>query len=552
MKKITTILLLLLMVAAPVFSQNKTLDRRYVPIVLSNLEEPVLNMNKNDWLAYSYNAQTKTWKAIPFQVDEVKTPGNYEHDDSKVDPLIDNNDEIVIMPEDLGDRAPESAWVDVVDPELSPRIELAFSDSPDNLKKGWAYLFKNVNNPPIVESYFTYSPPPASNSAADTLKTEDLVLGHADNGFFDHVSFGPDFNTDMQDRLKIRFSGKTFLGQSYNINEDSITPQSDPLSPFLGQVRIFRDVRTNIQLPIVGKKSFDPKLQYFPWSVSGKVNLPVEGAAAALIGVKLIRLSFDLSPESNGMSFFSQKNRAGITIDGIPDSPDLDIDNPNAMNWVMATGQSGTILVFIKMPQIENGNAYLYYHDNSGGGSADGNEDTGDGKSFSDMGIYIQSTGDAIKADVLDVNFTVYFINTDFSQDAPAWGDKIQVWETNPCILTATVQDYDPTFVKRVKNYTPSTFRISQPFPNPYNNENGALRFRFTSNKLRDDFGLIFYNILGQEIRRFDNIMALKDVKRTVLWDGRDKTGMLVLPGMYFYRLYNAQDSLSGKILIVK
>ena len=348
--------------------------------------------------------------------------------------------------------------------------------------------------------------------------------------------------------------GKTFLGQEYNINEDSVTPQSNPLSPFLGQVRTFRDVRTNIDLPIVGKRSFDPKLQYFPFSVTGKVNLPVEGVSAALIGVKLIRLSFDLTPESNGMKFFSQKNRDGITIDGVPDSPTLAIDNPNALNWVMATGQKGTVLVFIKMPQVENGSTYLYYHDNSGGGSADGNQDTGDGKSFSDMGIYIQSTGDAIKADVLDVNFTVYFINTDHSLDAAEWGDKIQAWETNPCVLTAIVQDYspDPNFVKKVKNYTPSTFRLSQPFPNPYNNENGALRFRFTSNKLRNDYGLIFYNILGQEIRRYNNITALKDVKRTVLWDGRDKNGMLVLPGMYFYRLYNAQDSLSGKFLIVK
>ncbi|MBN2413793.1 T9SS type A sorting domain-containing protein [candidate division KSB1 bacterium] len=554
MKKIYLILVVLLLAALQAFSQDKTLDRQYVPIILSNLDEPILKMDKNDWLAYSYNAQTKTWKAVPFQVDEVKTPGNYEHDESndQFDPKIDNNDEIVFMPEDLGDRAPESAWVDIIDPEQSPRIELTVSDPLNESKKGWIYLFKNVNNPPIVKSYFSYSPPPNTNSAADTVKTKDFILGHADNGFFNHVGFAPEVKTDLMDRLKLRFAGKTFLGQSYNIDENSISPQSNPVSPFLGQVRTFRDVRTKIDLPIVGEKGFDPKLQYFPYSVSGKVNLPVEGVAAGLIGVKLIRLSFDLSPESKGMLFFSQKNRDGINIDGIPDSLVSDIDNPNALNWVMATGRQGTILVFIKMPQVENANVYLYYHDNSAGGSADGTKDTGDGKSFSDMGVYIQSTSDAIKASLLDVNFTVYFINKDLSQDAAEWGDKLQVWESNPYQLTAILQNYNTTLVKKQKSYIPATFRLLQPFPNPYNNERGALKFRFISEKLRDDYGLTVYNILGQEIRKFNNITALMEVQRTVLWDGRDKNGALVLPGMYFYRLYNAQDSLSGKILIVK
>jgi len=559
MKKTKLFWIFLLLFALQGFPQTKTIDRQYVPIILTNHSEPVLNLNKHDWLAFSYNAQTKTWKGIPFQVDEVKTPGNYEHYESsdEFDPKIDINDEIVLMSEDLGDQAPESAWIDVNKPEDTARIELEFSDPLNESKKGWIYLFRDVNNPPIVKSYFGYSPSPNKRTAADTVKSQIYKLGHADNGFFNFITFAPDFAPDLQDRLKIRFSGKPFLGSSYNINENSISPSISKkdtiaVSPFFGLVRLFRDVRTTIDLPTIGKQGFDPKLQYLPFSVGGKVALKLEPGWIAFLGVKMIRLSLDLTPESTGMKFFSAKNRNGINIDGNPDSPVLDINNPNDLNWVMATGQKGTILVFIKMPQVENAAASLYYHDNSADGTVDDTEDSGDGKSFGDMGIFIKSTGDAIKTTVLDVNFTVYLINKDLSKEGADFGDKLQAWEKNPYLLKATEQKYNPALVKKKKSYKPKTFRLFQPFPHPYNNEHGPLHFDFTSTKLRDDYGLIVYNILGQEIRKFDNITALKEIKRTVLWDGRDKNGMLVLPGMYFYRLYNAQDSLSGKLLIVK
>ncbi|HPG40444.1 MAG TPA: T9SS type A sorting domain-containing protein [bacterium] len=540
-----------LLLTTGAFPQTKTLDRQYVPIILSNSVPPIYNININEWTAFRYDRSSKTWHGVPFQVDEVRVTGHYQRDVTQIYPEIDQNDEIVFMPEDLGDRAPQSAWVDVTGSDKVDRIEVQITDPLDTGKTGWLYLFKNVNNPPIIPGYFTYGKP-ATTTSADTLITNSYRLVHNGVGMPEKLSFSPAFSGDFIDRLKFRFSGKPALGSAYNITENGLYAQTSPLSTFPGSVRYFRDVRDRIKIPItlVGDKDFNPNLQYFPYSVSGQVSLDITGGYISLAGVKLIRLSVDLAPDAAGMNFFSEKNSAGQPINGSPDTPDKTITDPNTLNWFMATGPQGTVVMNLKLPAVENATTQLYYRDNSAGGSADGTDDTGDNQSWGDMGIYISTTGDYISTTKLEVVFTMYFINQNFTANAAEMGDKIRDWQENPCTVSAVLQSYDATRINK-KTYKPTTFQMSQPYPNPFHHQSGSLAFSFTSAKQRDDYTLTIYNILGQEIRRYANIYALKDSKRIVFWDGRNSGGVLVMPGTYFYKLQNSRDSLTGKFIII-
>ncbi len=544
-----------LLLTTVAFPQTKSLDRQYVPIIWSNHVAPVLNLNVNEWTAFSYNASTLSWKAIPFQVDEAKPNGGFERTFELIQPEIEQIDQIVFMPQDIGDKAPQSAWVDVSDSVKAERIEVQITDPLDSGKIGWIYLFKNVNNPPIIPGYFSYGKP-ASTTSADTLSTNSYRLVHNGVGMPEKLSFGPGYTGDFIDRLKFRFSGKPNVpfSSSYNITENDLYAQPSPLSSYPGAVRYFRDVRDRIKIPIslVGDKDFNPNLQYFPYSVSGQVSLNITGGYISLVGVKLIRLSVDLAPDAAGLSFFSDENRTGNPIDGVMDSPDKTITNPNNLNWFMATGPQGTVLMNLKLPAVENATAQLYYRDNNAGGTADGTDDTGDKQSWGDMGVYITTSGDYISTTKLEIVFTMYFINQDLTANAAEMGDKIRDWQANPCTITAITQEYVPDSNRiKKKTYKPTTFHISQPYPNPWHLENGALAFEFTSAKQRDDYTLTIYNILGQEIRRYANIYALKDNKRIVLWDGRNSSGALVLPGTYFYKIQNSRDSLTGKFIII-
>ncbi len=560
MKRMILILFSVFLFLGTAFSQTKTLDRQYTPIVLSDLEAPIAGSERAVWSAWVYDQSTSSWKSVPFQIDDIKSNGGYEHTVASINPIIGAEDELVFMPGDLGDKAPASEWLVDADPETDTRLELEFTDPLDASKQGWVYLYKNVVEIALHNGYFDYTPPPnPSVSAADTVFSRYYKLAHQNNGFFNYLTFDNNSDLDLLDRLKMRFDAtSTLIPTDIKINENSITPKTDtaegsPVSAFPGEVRLFRDIRDKfkVDLSVLSLDlDLDPKLQYFPYSIQGEVDLNIGGAFLGQVRVNFIRLSLDMSPNASRMTYYSNKNRNGFAIDGEPDTPEAIVDEPFALNWMMATGEKGTVILMLQMPEVERGNTTLFYYDDKNGGSKDGSDDTGDQKSYGDMGMWSKTTSDGLKISQVFFRYSLYFINQDMRQHAAELGDLLTEQHLNPLTLSVAEQEYVSTNIAD-NTIQPLDFELNAAYPNPYQVGNGNVTFSFQNINLQKNVQLSIYNILGQKVMQFNNISLIPESSQALSWDGKGLNGQPVSQGIYFYRVTGTNQQLSGKLLIM-
>jgi hypothetical protein len=92
----------------------------------------------------------------------------------------------------------------------------------------------------------------------------------------------------------------------------------------------------------------------------------------------------------------------------------------------------------------------------------------------------------------------------------------------------------------------PSSF-ISQNFPNPFN-PSTTIHYGLEE---RSHVAITLYDYLGREIRTLVNDIVSPG-NHTVVWDGRDETGIDVASGVYIYRMVTAGLVRSGKMLLVR
>jgi len=59
------------------------------------------------------------------------------------------------------------------------------------------------------------------------------------------------------------------------------------------------------------------------------------------------------------------------------------------------------------------------------------------------------------------------------------------------------------------------------------------------------------YNVKGQLIKQF-NLRADATGNTILFWDGSDNEGRKVDSGVYYYRLEEDKDRISGKLLMIK
>ncbi|MFQ5633213.1 MAG: T9SS type A sorting domain-containing protein, partial [bacterium] len=93
----------------------------------------------------------------------------------------------------------------------------------------------------------------------------------------------------------------------------------------------------------------------------------------------------------------------------------------------------------------------------------------------------------------------------------------------------------------------PETFALLQNYPNPFNPSTN-IRYQLPA---QAQVKLVVYNILGQEVRR------LVDEKKppgyyTLIWDGRNRHGIPVPSGVYYYKITTGDFSASKKMLLIK
>lgn len=551
--KYSILMMALFLMTSQAITQNNTLERQYVPVTYKTAAKPLFELNVNEWTAFRFDRTTTSWSAVPFQFDQLTDTDRY---DRNKDDLTDATDEIIFLPTDTGDKAESSHWITDEMSRKAERIELHVTDPLDPNKQGWIYLYKNVQTKPNVQSYLSYIPGPSDQPAADTIVTTAFKLGHTRNGWIDYLKFTGG-QQDIIDRFKLRLKGEGILVPPYEINEDYVqaTTGENVVSYFPGPVRSFHITRAEIlleklNLPIISKPSpFDYNYEYTPYSFAIEAETEIDAGLLALFGVRLIRQSIDFNSSAVGMTFYSMTNPNGVLIDGIATNFSDVLNQSDRENWVMATGNHGTVFLIFDITLMKNSRRRIYFHDDkTNSNTGDTTQNTGDSFSYGDMGVMIEATGDALITERLAVTYKGYFIDQMNAQFE--FGEQLFAWVQNPCGINATPQNYDPTGIIESSAEPPKNFQLYAAYPNPFF-LNSAMRLQLEySGSLNHLYDIVVYNVIGQKIADFKNLTVSSNGRHTVLWDARASNGSLAPPGVYFIQLKNGVHTQTQKLII--
>ena len=141
------------------------------------------------------------WREIPAQIDERDAGGSYFVVD---DGLWDANDELVFQPQDGGGAAIASAWVDDVESQTHPRLEITVTD-PVEADATIVYLYRSATLPDTLSlAYMSYDA-----GTGDITAVEYRAGYDADKWFWNELRMrdGSGFSDDYLDREKTRLRG---------------------------------------------------------------------------------------------------------------------------------------------------------------------------------------------------------------------------------------------------------------------------------------------------------------------------------------------------------
>jgi len=116
-----------------------------------------------------------------------------------------------------------------------------------------------------------------------------------------------------------------------------------------------------------------------------------------------------------------------------------------------------------------------------------------------------------------------------------------------PTFVGAKVVTYNDIKISDENGTLPTSFELSQNFPNPFN-PSTKINYTLTRKSL---VNLEVYNVLGQKVRTL-----VSDVRDAgvweVTWDGDTDNGAQVASGMYFYKLTAGDFVQTRKMILMK
>lgn len=315
------------------------------------------------------NLRLMAWKdgaldAVPFQIDEKDPKGDYvmSRPDGSVDRDADNgrlddNDELVFMARDAGDRgdpANAAAWeeIQLIDPQTKDR--------------GFAYLVAFDRDPPPLSavSYMQYR----EKADYDEVVTPYYTLHFPKNNVFisDIMIHSPAGGNgrDFMDRIKMR-SAVEMLGGVVKVDRTEEDFVTKVLGVIAGPVRVIRQTDTRLVIllslkspSVIVNGSFFPCCFEFPSMLSLPFRMDLVAHDAYL------RQGWDLNRNALGLRFYSNLCPQGVVMDGSmsPEEKEL-AKNRETLHWAMGTGPTGTFLFFGVWDKTAPIKALLYYED---------------------------------------------------------------------------------------------------------------------------------------------------------------------------------------------
>lgn len=529
--------LAIIFIASPAFSQilnEKTLDRPYEVRfnVVKDMKE-FLGIPISELHLFAYRGEQNKWEPIPFQIDERDgdVEPNYfaEHNG-----LLDPEDELAYLVRDLGDKVPEGVWLDNEESQSFVRYEIQAHDttSTENTKAAWAYVYRSksiTDKSPI--SYMTY------DESKDIVKSLYYEIAYNINGVLDDLWItenGGGSYINILDRQKYRIG--LYAGPNEVILREIDFILKD-VKAIVGPIRIIR--RASIDLQPEGQ---DPWLtdqqmtsKFFPFYLQYSGNIPLDKfGGSANINIELVRQTLDFNDNAIGMKFSNPFNK-DIVVDGTPDASLDDSLYYNVINWMMLTGNQGTVLVANDFTPIGSSQR-LYFRDNTIGVPFD----TGDNKSYGEMGV--QFIGYRI-ADILTYKSQIFFLPANQPHEK---GEMVLADFSNPVAEIWREQTYATDVKPLQKSVKPNRFRLQQNYPNPFNPET-TIGFE-VPREARVKISIM--NILGQEIKTLVD-KSLPAGQYQTVWHGDDDSGRKVVSGIYFYQLESGSFRDLKKMIMI-
>ncbi len=347
----------------------KDLDRMADRVVVFGEDVPALEGTMPDRLAV-LAFRNGVLEPIPFQMDErnpfgflILDQGPFAETDSDGG-RFDENDELVFLVSDAGDRAPASIWASQPDSDLHAEVELS---DPVSHQKAWAYVarFPTADAPRSPIRYVTYDP------QTDRVTTSVFSMGFPDDGegnrraYPNYLSVSTDAGgsgKNLLDRLKLRTEAQILWGLlSFSRTEDEF--RSKLLAWRVGPVRAIRRVETAMHLmfgiyapPIAVDNIYYRDFLEAPNVMDVPVNL------GSVLSKLSIRAGLDLSHEAHGMHVVTADNHDVPPLDGVMSEAEKHLVTEH-QTWQLATGPGGTIMSRVIMGPTLPLEQRLYYMD---------------------------------------------------------------------------------------------------------------------------------------------------------------------------------------------
>jgi hypothetical protein len=412
---------------------GSTLNRPEDPVVLTGADVPSLNsIAPGDLVAFRYDGG---WVRIPVQVDErdIKNfrsiynnlagwsvtglqytdAGTFTGADA--DPSLDSNDEIVFMANDAGGAPPSfSEPAGVI---FGSGVQVTVTDPLAVGQTGYVYLFRQDGSlspsagPPYVSYGFnllsgdyktTYKlDVNGGNPENSTVTTPNYSYHFGDRWQEDQmrISIGGATNVDILDRHKALFSPGACVRSEDTF--DGVIVSSPIEGAFVanksGPVRAIRSYIGANSGPLTEREHI-----FYAQRQDIRTYLRVHSIPSVMD-------FFDYSPAASGMTYYNDLNMAGVTIDGVPETP---IAGPIA--WQMVTGAQGSVVQAATVATNISGFAYTsYYLDDAANPVV---QCTGDGLAYGSSGVFVNMPGGIPCTDpgmgctnVMNTTNTVYY-----------------------------------------------------------------------------------------------------------------------------------------------
>lgn len=389
----------------------KTLDRDADPVIVTGETMPEFAaVPLNQLFVYAYSGSQ--WQQIPWQFDEVKDGTYLALDNGQLDAV----DELIVMGKDCGDQVETHNWITDASARSHTRYEIEVVDPLNTAKRCWVYVYRSTSlSETVTEDYVDY------DFDTSLFTTPDYKLG-----FFVKWLAG--------NRLELNGSGINVLDRSkfrveepWEILDEEFLESEEPQPKILdGRVRAI----AGFQEGGMGIFTIGYRSQFYDRFFLDLSLVPFP--------LYWMRLSADFNENIVPGVYYDSNTPSGIPVDGVPDA----IATTPASQWQQISADTGTVIHAADASGMQ-GVQSTYYKDDA---TVDPG-DTGDKKSYGDMGMKITDP-----SKVIDVELTHYIL----PPNQPNAGAKYYDYFTHPLQTQVNEQLFSqPTLTPQVRVFLP-------------------------------------------------------------------------------------------------